>query len=111
MDTNRLGRLANISSLVAEADLLSVSGMSRSIRSETTIGLGVLSGRAIMAVGELVLRGVERVQLQRTLLAASTNVRNSQRHSIPLGHGTVKDLLELQRYALRLVVVLLRSSP
>ena len=99
MDTNRLGRLANISSLVAEADLLSVSGMSRSIRSETTIGLGVLSGRAIMAVGEFVLKGVEVMQIKRTLHTASTNVRNSQRRQIdtPLGARTISDLLELQR--------------
>ena len=94
---DRLTHLTNVSKLAAQADVLSVSGRTRSVRTGTTVGLGVLSGRAIMAVGELVLRGVERVQLQRTLLAASTNVRNSQRHSIPLGHGTVKDLLELQR--------------
>ena len=97
MDSDRFGRLANLSSLVAEADLLSLSERSGSIRTETTMGLGVLSGRVIMTVGELVLEGVGRVQLRRALLAASASVRNSQRHGLPLGNETVTELLEMQR--------------
>ena len=95
----RLNHLTNVSKLAAQADVLSVSGRTRSIRTGTTVGLGVLSGRAIMAVGEFVLKGVEVVQIKRTLHTASTNVRNSQRRQIDttLGARTINDLLELQR--------------
>ena len=96
---DRLTHLTNVSKLAAQADVLSVSGRTRSVRTGTTVGLGVLSGRAIMAVGEFVLKGVEVVQIKRTLHTASTNVRNSQRRQIdtPLGARTINDLLELQR--------------
>ena len=96
---DRLTHLTNVSKLAAQADVLSVSGRTRSVRTGTTVGLGVLSGRAIMAVGEFVLKGVEVVQMKRTLHTASTNVRNSQRRQIdtPLGARTISDLLELQR--------------
>ena len=96
---DRLTHLTNVSKLAAQADVLSVSGRTRSIRTGTTVGLGVLSGRAIMAVGEFVLKGVEVVQIKRTLHTASTNVRNSQRRQIdtPLRARTISDLLELQR--------------
>lgn len=96
---DRLTHLTNVSKLAAQADVLSVSGRTRSVRTGTTVGLGVLSGRAIMAVGEFVLKGVEVVQIKRTLHTASTNVRNSQRRQIdtPLGARTISDLLELQR--------------
>lgn len=100
MDSNRFDRLTNMSRLVTEADLLSVSEISGSIRTETTMDLGVVSGRAIMAFGELLLKGVEKVQIQRTLIAASTSVRNSQKRSVPLGQQTINDLLELQRSVL-----------
>ena len=96
---DRLTHLTNVSKLAAQADVLSVSGRTRSVRTGTTVGLGVLSGRAIMAVGEFVLKGVEVVQIKQTLHTASTNVRNSQRRQIdtPLGARTISDLLELQR--------------
>ena len=96
---DRLTHLTNVSKLAAQADVLSVSGRARSVRTGTTVGLGVPSGRAIMAVGEFVLKGVEVVQIKRTLHTASTNVRNSQRRQIdtPLGARTINDLLELQR--------------
>ena len=96
---DRLTHLTNVSKLAAHADVLSVSGRTRCVRTGTTVGLGVLSGRAIMAVGEFVLKGVEVVQIKRTLRTASTNVRNSQRRQIdtPLGARTISDLLELQR--------------
>ena len=92
---DRLTHLTNVSKLAAQADVLSVSGRTRSVRTGTTVELGVLSGRAIMAVGEFVLKGVEVVQIKRTLHTASTNVRNSQRRQIdtPLGARTISDLL------------------
>ena len=95
-------RLTNLSGIQADADSLSVSGRTWTIRTSTTMGLGVASGRAIMAVGEFVLKGIETVQIHRTLLAASADVRNLQRNQShePLRNRTIAMLLELQRWVL-----------
>lgn len=94
-----LDGLTNVSKLEAQADVISISERTRSIRTGTTVGLGVLSGRAIMAVGELVLKGVEVVQIRRALYSASSAVRNSHRRQTdtPLNDQTIILLLELQR--------------
>ena len=96
---DRLAQLVDISSLTTEADLLTLSGKSTSIRTGTTVGLGVLSGWAIMTVGELVLKGVETIRIRRTLFGASTVVRNLRlkQKSPSLDDQTIRNLLELQR--------------
>ena len=96
---DRLAQLVDISSLTTEADLLTLSGKSTSIRTGTTVGLSVLSGRAIMTVGELVLKGVETIRIRRTLFGASTAVRNLRldQKDAPLDDQTIRNLLELQR--------------
>ena len=98
MVMDRLSRLTSDSDIVADADLLSLSG-SWTDHTSTTIGLGALSGRAIMSVGELVLKGVKVVRIRKALHAASLDVRNSQRHQPgdPLSNRTIISLLELQR--------------
>ena len=95
---DRLSRLTSDSDIVADAGLLSLSG-SWTDHTSTTIGLGVLSGRAIMSVGELFLKGVEVVRIRKALHAACVDVRNSQRHQPgdSLSHQTIISLLELQR--------------
>lgn len=92
-------RLTNPSGIQAQADSLSVSGRTLTIHTSTTMGLGVVSGRAIMAVGEFVLKGIETIQIHRTLFAASIDVRNLQRNQSnkPLRNRTIAVLLELQR--------------
>ena len=95
-------RLTNPSGIQAQADSLSVSGRTWTIHTSTTMGLGVVSGRAIMAVGEFVLKGIETIQIHRTLFAASIDVRNLQRNQSNklLRNTTIAMLLELQRSVL-----------
>ena len=90
--------LTSDSEVVNDANSFSVSG-TWSIRTSTFMELGVLSGRAIMSVGDFVLKGVETVQIRKALFAASLDVRNLQRQqeSGPLPDRTIKLLLELQR--------------
>ena len=91
---DRLTHLTDVSELAAEANALSVSGRTRSLRTETTVGLGVVSGRAIMAIGELVLKLVETMRIRRILVNVADNVRGSSMET-----QTIIDLLELQRSA------------
>ena len=95
-------RLTDLSGIQADADSLSVSGKTWTTRTNTTMGVGVASGRAIMAVGELVLKGIETIQIHRALLAASSDVRNLQRNQSNklLRNTTIAMLLELQRSVL-----------
>ena len=88
---DRLTHLTDVSELAAEAN---VSGRTRSLRTETTVGLGVVSGRAIMATGELVLKLVETMRIRRVLVNVADNVRGSSMET-----QTIIDLLELQRSA------------
>lgn len=79
--------------IAADADQWSLS---RSASQSTEVGLGTVSGRAILAVGELALRGIEAVDITVTLQRISSRLRSGGNYP-----GLVKDvidLLELQRY-------------
>ena len=97
---DRLTRLTDLSSLETEADLLSLSGRTAtSFHSDTTVGLGAVSGGAIMALGSLVLKGIEAVHIQKTLFSAAKTLRDSRRQQkeLVLDPQTIAQLLELQR--------------
>lgn len=80
--------------IAADADELS---MSRSAsNSQSAVGIGTISGRAIMAVGELALRGIETMTIARTLQRITGRVRGSVQEAVTV--RDVQDLLELQRF-------------
>ncbi|KAH8093070.1 hypothetical protein BXZ70DRAFT_437322 [Cristinia sonorae] len=88
------GSIERSTEIGADADQLSVSRSASN--SQSVVGLGTISGRAILAVGELALRGIETVNITVTLQRITSRLR---------GHGSVLredvlDLLELQRIGL-----------
>ncbi|CAL1707053.1 unnamed protein product [Somion occarium] len=88
-------RLTNLTTIAEEAELISLTG-TPSVRSGTTVGLGTLSSRAIMAVGEYAVKGIENVNIRRKLGIASFQLR--QQGAVP--KQVIDDLLELQRMGL-----------
>ncbi|CAL1706474.1 unnamed protein product [Somion occarium] len=89
-------RLTNLTAIAEEADLISLTEVTPSVRSGTTIGLGTLSGRVIMAVGEYAVKGIENVNIRRKLGIASLQLRRTG--AVP--EQVIDDLLELQRMGL-----------
>ena len=79
-----------------DADVASITN-SRSCSSNSTStfrGLGTSSGKAIMAVGNLALRGIERVTIQAKLRKISEQLKREEAFLSP---DVYEDLLELQR--------------
>lgn len=79
--------------IAADADQLSVSRSASN--SQSAVGLGTVSGRAIQAVGELALRGIETVNIAVTLQRISSRIRASAGQLVSI--QDLRDLLELQR--------------
>lgn len=78
-----------------DADVASIS-LSRSSRTDSTFaGLGTTSGKAIMAVGNLAIRGMERVTIQNKLRKIGDQLKREESF-LPL--NVFEDLLEFQRY-------------
>lgn len=83
--------------IAADADQWSLSHSTSNTQSQSTeVGLGTVSGRAILAVGELALRGIETVTITVTLQRIASRLRNGAKY--PGLRQDVVDLLELQRY-------------
>lgn len=82
-----------LAEVARDADLHSVSCPSES-SGETAVGLGYLPGRAIMAVGELALRGMGDVNIWIRLRTIGNQIRSASEAIQP---QVIKDLLELQR--------------
>ncbi|TCD61333.1 hypothetical protein EIP91_008576 [Steccherinum ochraceum] len=80
----------------ADADQLSVSRSASN--SQSAVGLGTVSGRAIQAVGELALRGLETVNIAMTLQRISSRMRGTT--TLSMQSADLRDLLELQRIGL-----------
>ncbi|KAH8106240.1 hypothetical protein BXZ70DRAFT_1061619 [Cristinia sonorae] len=81
-----------------EADAASLSTSRTFTGTNSTIqGLGTISGKAIMAVGSIVIRGIERVAIQRRLSSIRDHLRRREGF-IP--REIIHDLLELQRVGL-----------
>lgn len=81
--------------IARDADEYSISHSAS--HSQTTVGLGMVSGRAIQAVGELALRGIAVINITVTLRRIASRVRRVSAQG-KLASRDVHDLLELQRY-------------
>ena len=75
----------------ADADELSIN---RTVRSQTTVGIGTLSGRALVVVGEIALRGVGSMNMRLRLRNIAAQLKQDASQVSEL---RVKDVLELQR--------------
>lgn len=78
---------------VSDAASLAVS-LTTSSDGTTVYGIGATSGRAILAVGQLALRGIENAYILIRLIS----IRNQLRQRGDISYGLVDDLLEFQRY-------------
>ncbi|KAH8078395.1 hypothetical protein BXZ70DRAFT_660214 [Cristinia sonorae] len=83
-----------LTTIKSDADELSISHTSNSA---TTVGLGTLSGRALVAFGGIALRGVENVNIRLRLRSIASQAKQDA-DRIP--RSLVADLLELQRVGL-----------
>lgn len=79
-----------------EADVasISISRTSTTGSASTIRGIGTLTGKGIMAVGNVVVRGIERVTIQMRLRTIGEHLQREEAF-IPL--EVFEDLLELQR--------------
>lgn len=82
-----------IQCIEADAASLSISATSRS--AGTVRGIGSVSGRAIIAVGELAIRGIESVNVRLRLRAIGAQLRQGE---TSVSVEAYRDILELQRY-------------
>ncbi len=82
--------------LMAQIDALSISGSDLSLNT-TIVGIGSLSGRVLMAVGELTLRGMESVNLRIKLRTLASKL--AQQDKTAVSDAAYDLLLEFQRYA------------
>lgn len=64
----------------------------------TEAGLGTLSGRAVMAVGELFLRGMESVAMRQKLNELRRVFPHDDRRTGDEMEGHYRNLIELSRY-------------
>ena len=78
---------SGITSLVSHGDTVTSASSLR--------GIGTLSGKAIMAVGNVLIRGIEVVDIQRRLRRITTQLG---RGDADLSQEALEDLFELQRY-------------
>lgn len=76
----------------ADAELMSFSGASTS--SSTVRGLGSLSGKAIMAVGSLVIRVLDSILTRLRLRSIAAQVQGT---GTTFSRATFEKLFELQR--------------
>lgn len=77
---------SGITSLVSHGDTVTSASSLR--------GIGTLSGKAIMAVGNVLIRGIEVVDIQRRLRRITTQLGKSDADLSP---EALEDLFELQR--------------
>ncbi|PSR71746.1 hypothetical protein PHLCEN_2v12394 [Hermanssonia centrifuga] len=67
--------------IVSDAASLSISYTATTSTSTTTVGLGYVSGRAIMALGDIALRGMERMNIEIRLRRLASRVRSERYES------------------------------
>lgn len=94
-----------IDRIESDAASLSISGTSRS--AGTVRGIGSVSGRAIIAVGELAIRGIESVNMRLRLRAIGVQLRQEDSS---ISDEAYQDLLELQRCTLGCFIFLNKFS-
>ncbi|CAL1713819.1 unnamed protein product [Somion occarium] len=84
------------------ADALSLT-LTQTTTSRTTIrGIGADTGRFIMSIGDMLLRGIENVSIQIRLQSLATALNFEERVNVPayISSRICTDLLELQRVGL-----------
>ena len=81
--------------IAADAASMSLEGDSTRV-SSTVYGLGSSSGRALMRLGEITLRGVDSVSRRIRLQRVSQTIRFQSPDTWPIEH--VREVLELQRH-------------
>jgi hypothetical protein len=73
------------------------SGKYSSSTTSTHTGPGYLTGKAILTVGKLTLKGIEQLIISRRLSIIATHFPHNDADNIPGLHGMYADLLELSR--------------
>lgn len=74
--------------------------------SSTVPGLGEISGRAILALGKVTLRGAEYVIIRRRLDAISAKFPHANGDRIPGIEQMYDDILELSRFVHHVLVAI-----